>query len=333
MKEKLQIDLCSGINPLGPSKKVKAAIRKASKHISNYPDSSVKKLKKIFYSKYGIQEDNLDFAGSLKELICLLPSVFKPERLFIFGPAPEVYEQASGLFGAETTIITPYGSPGFTSETDMIKQKTAGDLLFITNPNRITGRHIRSIDEAVARASERGAAVVIDESLLEFTGVDGFPLDRLNYDNIITLRTTANFYGLPGLELAYAVSSVPTISRLQAVKYSSVNVLAVEAARTALRDKTYRKVAREFMTGEKKLILKALGNNKNIRLHESDANVFLIEFQVPAEKVFSALDRAGFLTGRCKGASGLSGEFLRFSVMTHEHNKKFVRLLSSCLKS
>ena len=333
MKEKRQITLCSGINPLGPSKKVKAAIRKASKHVSNYPDSSANKLNKLFQSKYSIPESNLLFAGSLKELLFLLPSVFKPERVFISGPAPEVYEQASVLFGAKTTITTPVGSPGVISETDLIKQKTAGDFLFIANPNRITGRYIRSIDEAVTHASERGAAVVIDEALLEFTGAEGFPLDRLNHDNIITLRTTANFHGLPGLELAYALSSALTIARLRAVKHSSLNLLAVEAARTALRDKTYRKAAHEYMTREKNIIIKALGKNKNIRLYESDANVFLITFQVPAEKVLSALERAGFLIGRCTSTSGLSGEFLRFSVMKHEHNLKFVRILSSSMQS
>lgn len=333
MKENRQTELCSGINPLGPSNKVKAAIRKAAKQVSRSPDTSLKKLKKMFYSRYSIPEGNVDFAGSLNELICLLPSVFRPARVFVFGPAPGVYEQASGLFDAETTIVTPFGNPGLISATDLMKDRAAGDLLFIANPNRITGRYSRGIDEAAASATERGAVVVIDESLLEFAGDDAFPLERLKHDSIITLRTTANFYGLPGLELAYAVSSARTILKLQAVKYSSVNILAVEAARTALRDKTFRKITREFIAGEKKLIIRALEKCKDIRLYESDANVFLLEFQVPAAKVLSSLERAGFLTGGCRGAGGLNGEFLGFSVMKHEYNLKFIRILSKCLKS
>ena len=52
-------------------------------------------LKRLFKSKFGLSTENLLFANSIKELIYLVPSVLKPARVLIAGPALDIYEDAA----------------------------------------------------------------------------------------------------------------------------------------------------------------------------------------------------------------------------------------------
>jgi histidinol-phosphate/aromatic aminotransferase/cobyric acid decarboxylase-like protein len=166
--------------------------------------------------------------------------------------------------------------------------------------------------------------VAIDESLLEFTGQDRFIAGA---GNVITLRTTANFYGLPGLELAYAVSNESTIRELRMRRDCSLNILAVEAARTALKDETYRKLARRFIAAEKELLSKGLEKVSGITYFDSDSNVYLVKLERPEDRILDSFLRSGFFIRDCSDIAGLGRSFLRLSVMSHDRNLKLLRLM------
>lgn len=333
MKEHKRIDICSGINPLGPSNKVKAAIRKGIKHISGSPEGSAEKLKKLLLSYYGIPGECLVFSGALRDLLCQVPKTFGLRKGLAPGPVPHWYGAALEMSGASLSVIPADGKDGCPVPAEVVYDHLDGhDFLMIADPNRITGRMQDDIEETITRAAERGLAVVVDESLIEFTGQTGFSAERLRSDRTVTLRTTANYYGVPGLELAYAVSSVPTAAKLRASGCFPVNVLAVEAARAALKDRTFRGMTEKYLYNEKKAIMKTLRKINQIQVFESDANVLLLRLHVPPERVFGALARAGFSVEGCTAVAGLAGPYLGFSVQKHEYNLKFVKVLRRCLE-
>jgi threonine-phosphate decarboxylase len=276
------IDVSSGICPLGPSRKVKAAIRKAVRDIDRYPDPGLLVLKNFFRSKFGISENGIMFANSINELLNI----------------------ASSVFGGDRVVV-------------------------ISNPDRLSGRLTGSEDliGTVSANTEKGRMVVIDESLIEFTDNDKFRNPAYGAGNVIILGTTANFYALPGIELAWAVSSPGTISGLEGAAHGGPNILSAAAAMAALKDKTYIKAAKKFIHDERRALFYALRKIAGVKVCESDSNVFLLKIEAGHDKVLAGLSGAGFLIKDCAGIKGLDKSFLRMSVMSHDMNRKLIRVL------
>lgn len=335
MKEKKIIDTGSGISPLGPSNKVKASIRRAIKEIKYVPDGPIKNLERFFMSKFGLPYDRILFANSVSELACAIIRTFRPGRVLVLGPALRLYEEAASRAGAEVLYFDTDEGSGFAADTDkLISSLDGSELIFVANPNRITGKLLS--DATLARisnaASEKNVFLVIDESLAEFTGEYIFNPAALVQENVITIKTTAFFYCLPGLELAYAVSGPSTIRSLRTGRDWSLNTLSVAAAKTALKDETYRKHIHRFIADEKELLLREMEKVGGLICFKTDSNVYLVKLENFAERLMKVFLGAGFLIRDCGDISGLGKSFLRLSVMSHDKNLKLLRLMKELVR-
>ncbi len=332
MKDEKSIDVSSGICPLGPSGKVKAAVRRAVKEIKGRPDAALARLGRLFSSRFGIDGDRIFFSNSVRELVGAVMRALVPKKVLILGPAPRLYEEAAAKTGAKAIYLDSFGEPEFAADAGRIIRESGGvDLLFIANPNRISGRLVdrEALSRVIEISAQEKVFVVIDESLIEFTIGEGFDHVAAAGGNLITIRTTAHIYGLPGLELAYAVSDRAVVRQLMKVNDCCLNVLSVEAARAALKDKTYVKLARRFIAEEKELIAKELGKVEGVNFYESDSNVYLVKVERPGERVQDFFLRAGLLIKDCSDMAGLGKSFLRLSVMSHDRNLKLLRLMKT----
>jgi threonine-phosphate decarboxylase len=336
MKDRKIIDAGSGICPLGPSNKVKAAIRKAAKEIKETPDGSIKRLERFFLSKFGLPDDRILLANSVRELLCSVMRALGPRKVLIVGPAPRLYEEAASRTGAEVLYSDSQEGRGFAVDAGgFIRDLEGVDLVFVADPNLITGI---SVDETalsliMEMALQKKMFVVIDESLMEFTSRGGYSRALGAGGNVITLRTTALFYGLPGLELAYAVSDRKTIRRLMKGKDCSMNILSVEAARAALKDDTYRSLVCRFIADEKELLSREMKKVGGMTFLDSDSNVYLVKLERHGEGLLDSFYRAGFLIRDCGDIAGLGKSFLRLSVMSHDRNLKLLRLMKTLVPS
>jgi len=331
LKEVKFIDGSSGVSPLGPSNKVKASVRKAVKKINSGVSMEMAGLERLFKSKFGISPENLLFANSMKELVYLVPAVLKPAQALIAGPALDLYEDAARSAGAEVSYISAVGAEGFAFDLSLIKKNVNNiDLVFLANPNRVTGRMIsrKLMQEILSPGPCEHTHYVIDESLIDFAGLEDCH-DGIIHSNITILRTTANYYGVPGLALAYAVSS-PEVIRLYGEKiHWEINLLSIEAARTAYKDSTYSKAIKQYMSAEKKMIFRMLRKIDWIRVYETDTNIFLIKINKDNDEVALKLKRAGLCIRDCGDIKGLDKSFFRISVMKHENNLKLISTLNS----
>ncbi len=336
LKENKFIDCSSGVNPLGPSNKVKAALRKAVKKINNSPYIEMKQLQRLFESKFGITPDNMLFANSLKELIYLIPEVLNPKRVLIVGPALDIYEDAAQLSGAEVSYINAAEADGFVFDMSCILKNLKNiDLVFLAAPNRVTGKMIprEKLLEIMTVLPKGGPHFVIDEALIEFASVGDSILETqpaslmIHKSNFTILRTTAYFYGMPGLELAYAVSSPEVIQLYEKKKHWDINLLSVEAARAAFKDTTYRKASRQYTLLEKKAMIRLLNKIEGIRVYDTDTNIILVKLDNNPEEVTQKLRRAGFGVRDCGEIKGLDRSFFRISVLKHENNLKLISAL------
>lgn len=332
MKEQIQIDGSSGICPLGPSGRVKAAVRKAVKKINHAPVFETHALNRFFESKFSLSSEQILFAQSLTELVYLIPDVLRPERVLIVGPALDIYEDAARSAGAEVSYLVGTETDGFVPDmAGMLDDIGNSDLVCLANPNRIHGRMVplHLIREVMQRASSGGPHVMIDESLAAFAGSEEYPHDVLGTGNVTILRTTAFFYGMPGLELAHAVSSPEIIHRYREKTRSAISLLSVEAARTAYKDSSYRKASRTFVMQEKKMIMALLSKIRWIRVYDTDTNMFLMKIDKNPDELERGLKRIGLEIRNCAEIKGLDSSYFRVSVMKHENNLKFMSVLDA----
>ncbi|MBI5639167.1 MAG: aminotransferase class I/II-fold pyridoxal phosphate-dependent enzyme [Nitrospirae bacterium] len=334
MSESRVTDLSSGISPVGPSKKVKAAIRKAVKKIGEYPDPQASRLRKSMSSKFGVTPESFLFANSIRELIYLTASVLRPRNVLVSGPGLPVYEMASEAAGARVSYLHPDEGSGFLPDPqEIIRQIRGKDLLIIASPNRVTGRLAGrdDLEDIVRHAISENVSVLLDESLIEFTEDDSFPIAAGREDRLIVIRTSALFYGLAGLELAYAVSSPATAGELRKRSQWEVNTLSVAAAQAALRDKTYCNMARRYVSDERQSLVRSLAKLGCVKTYPSDSNMLLIRWECRGREIMPALARAGFMLSDCSDICGLDQSFLRLSVSEHDRNRKLLRIIRGCL--
>jgi threonine-phosphate decarboxylase len=331
LKEDKIVDASTGVNPLGPSNKVKAAVRRAIKKINNGSFMKTEGLTRLFESKFRLSPENVLFANSLKELIYLIPDVLNPRRVLIVGPALGVYQDAARAAGAEVLFLNAGEEEDFSVDMSRIRKNSENiDLVFLANPNRISGRMVsrETLREAISVSPSGSPHFVIDESMVEFAESGVCPDDMITHGNVTILRTTAAFYGMPGLELAYAVSSSETINAYRKRKHWEINLLSAEAARTAFKDLTYKKNSLQYLQREKYMIIRMLNKIKWIRVYESDTNILLIKVAHDADEFNQKLRRAGFDIKDCGDIGGLGRSFFRLGVMKHENNLKLIAVLN-----
>lgn len=317
-------------SPLGPSRKVKAAIRKAAKDINTPCDESRERLERLFASKYGCGPESLLFANSLKELLFVICRRLRPKKILIVGPALNIFQEAA--LASSAVIKNVSGSEErffFPDLKELVEKAEDCDLIFIANPNRISGKaiSITVLNQVLAALSLKNCVTVIDESLMDFAEGDGCIKRAAGSSHLIVVRTTAYYFGLPGLELACAVAVPKVIESVRPGLQSHPGIPAMEATRSALRDKSYRRSTEQFMKEEKKLLMKAIGALPGMVVYGSDTNIFLLKAADLAEEIVYKAERAGLAVERCSDIDGLGDSFLRVSVMKHDHNLKLIKLL------
>lgn len=319
-----------GVSPLGPSRSVKAAIRKAVREINHSSRDAQNRFDRLLFSQYGIGPGNILLGNSLKELAYAVAQALRPGKALIIGPAIELYRDAAVSAGVEVEVLLGGEEDGYMPGLSAVERKLGNaEVVFIANPNRITGK---AVDEGYLSRmcdsfSDSQHFVIVDETLIEFTRKRSF-LERVGAaGNIIVLRTTASYYGLAGLELAFVASSEAVISAVRKRIPGEPDILSLAAARTAMKDKTFRRLTDTFMEHEKRLLQRSAGRLKDVSMYDSDSNVILFRGSACMRDVARISGKAGLAAEMYEGPGGSERPLLRVSVMRHEHNLKLLRIM------
>lgn len=153
-------------------------------------------------------------------------------------------------------------------------------ILFMSNPNPISGVSLRGID-MVDLIEDFDGLVVVDESDIEYMPENSL-LEYLDtYPNLIILRSFSNAWGLAGLRLGVAFASAEITRVLHLVKPPfSVNSVAQTAGIKAIRvaDQKDRYVAETVV--ERNRLKEKLQKLKFVEeVYASDANFLLLRVE------------------------------------------------------
>jgi len=117
---------------------------------------------------------------------------------------------------AEIELVEALGTSPFASDVASVLAavKSPHDLIYISNPNRITGANYSLTDlEKLARAIPQGI-IFVDEYYFDYYGITGFPLlDILT--NVVIIRSFTAAYGITSSDTGYVLANPSMIDLIK----------------------------------------------------------------------------------------------------------------------
>jgi histidinol-phosphate aminotransferase len=208
-------------------------------------------------------------------------------------------------------------------------------VVFIANPNNPTGTYVSS--QALRQFLERlpdHVIAVVDEAYVEYVSAPDYSsaLPWLpDLPNLIITRTFSKAYGLAGLRVGFAVSSLEIADLLNRVRQPfNVNSLALAAASAALDDRDHLERSVALNAAGLKMLADEF-SARGLTYIPSVGNFITIDLQRDAAPIFQALLREGVIV-RPVANYGLPNH-LRVTVGTAEENQCLLEALDRVLNS
>jgi histidinol-phosphate/aromatic aminotransferase/cobyric acid decarboxylase-like protein len=146
------------------------------------------------------------------------------------------------------------------------------------------------------------------------------------------LRSLTKFYALPGLRAGCLVADRASIASLAAAREPwTVNVLAEQAAATALSDCAYQQRTVRLVGRERAWCWNELRRLPGLDPVPSSANFFLVHCTRPVAFLETFLLRHRILIRDCTGLEGIRGPAFRFAVRRRPENARFLARLKEFL--
>ena len=130
-------------------------------------------------------------------------------------------------------------------DLDEIEKRVSSNtkLIFLCNPNNPTGTLVpaKKLVEFCDSVSKK-TIVFSDEAYYDFIETPNYPsmIEAVKKgDNVIVSKTFSKVYGMAGLRVGYLIAKPEIASQIRKNIVAMSNVLAIEAAKEALDDKSF----------------------------------------------------------------------------------------------
>jgi histidinol-phosphate aminotransferase len=326
------IKLASNENPLGPSPKAIAAIKRAVEGLNRYPDGSGFYLSQTLAKKYAVDPAQVILGNGSNELIELLVRTFvQPgDEVISADPSFVVYSMITQAAGG-TNIIVPCRDMrhDLDAMAERITPKTK--IAFIANPNNPTGtmNTKAEMDRFLGRVP--GPVIVaVDEAYFEYVTHADYP-ESLDYlrdgKNVIALRTFSKIYGLAGLRIGYGITTPEIAGLMNKVRQPfNTNALGQIGAVAALADRKHVEKSIAVNNEGRQFLYQSFGR-LGISFFPTETNFILFETNRDGRELYAALLKQGVII------RPLGGNRLRVTIGLPEENKRFVDELEKILSS
>jgi threonine-phosphate decarboxylase len=303
------LDLSASVNPLGPAPGVRPALEEALDRIVYYPGPAAEELESLLAASWGIPPELVLAGAGATGLMHFVA------RAGWQGPAAIITPAWSELYRAFPHALR-------LSPNDPSRWPLRG-LLILSQPANPTGEPTPPATIRQAIASREGP-VLIDETFIEFTGLESAVSWCRQYPNLIVIRSLSKFQALPGLRVGALAGSLEWIQRLRRRREPwMVSVLAEAGARAALADTDHAARTKELVDRERDWLLEALSGIDALRVSPGVANFLFAGTSRPAGDVCEWFLERKILLRNCTGLPGVSGEAIRFAIRTREENERF----------
>ena len=325
--------LNSNENPFGPSKRVRAAITTAFDQACRYPSVVFRPLLEQIAMTEGVSTDHIVITGGSTEGLKATGLTYGIGEGEIIAADPTFqamlrYAEGFGAYVHRVPVDATMGHD-LNAMAQRINNKTR--LIFVCNPNNPTGTLIEknTLRDFCSSISKK-AVVFSDEAYYDFIMEPDYPsMVTLVKEgmNVIVSKTFSKVYGLAGVRIGYLVARPDIVARLRKNIMAMTNVLAIEAAKEALRDDEFYKFSLLKNSEAKKSIYKTL-DDLGLEYVKSHTNFVFFKSGKPIGEMLTAMKKENVIIGR---PFPPFYEWVRISTGTMESMKQFDRALKNVL--
>ena len=316
-------------NPLGPSKKVIAALLD-----SGFVDANrynyIEPLIEAIADHHGIPFDTVLVGCGSTEFLQFTPWAFLRDGGNLVMPTPSY--GWSGMVAesmGRQVIRVPLGENGVV-DTARMKKSIRRDtrIVYVANPNNPTGAPIPHEEiVTLAEAVPSGAVLMVDEAYHDFLPDGDLAFDLVRSDvPILVLRTFSKAYGMAGLRLGYAIGSDQVLARLRTVWWGDfgINTATKIAGPVALADQKH--VQRYIKLIDEGLVQLRSGLiGFGMKPYPYRAPFFMVDFGRPTVELVRALYNQQIYVR--PGRVWNMPNFMRISVGTANENSTFLKAI------
>lgn len=239
------VRLSSNENPYGPSQVVRDAMVDDFANVCRYPRMYYKELVDMLAEKHDVTSDQIILTAGSTEGLKMAGLVYGGEGSNIVAADPvflalQNYAEHFGTYIHKVPVTTE-----MTHDLDAMERRITQStrLVYVCNPNNPTSA-LEPADklEAFCSLVSNRTVVFSDEAYFDYIEDKSYPsMIKLVKQglNVIVARTFSKVYGLAGIRIGYLIARPDIIERLGKSSMAGPNVLAVSAAKAALKDQEF----------------------------------------------------------------------------------------------
>ncbi len=328
------IKLASNENPLGPSPRAVAAMRRAAGSMHYYPEDSAWDLREKLARTFKVDFESVLVGNGSVELILMAALTYlnPGDELIATQGSFVMARVATGIAGGRLVEV-PHRD--YTHDLERILESITDRtrIIYIDNPINPLGTMVtkKELDEFMDKVPGN-VLVILDEAYAEYITSRDYPrsMDYYNANrSILITRTFSKVHGLAGLRIGYGFAQPEIATALQKTRLPfNLNRMAQIAAIAAMDDRQHINRSRKVNEAGKKLLYNEFKRLKLFYL-PSFGNFVFVNFAVHAQEIFLALQQRGIIT-RTVAEYGFPNA-LRVSIGTEPQNRRFIRALNEVL--
>jgi threonine-phosphate decarboxylase len=336
------VDFSASINPKPPSEALIYALCEAIRGrsiLTSYPDMHYTDLKRAIAAYAAVDMSAIAVGSGVMPLLGAAVHALGLHKCLVPVPSFAEYRKVLAVCGAECHSFTVTPEAEFLPDVEQMVRalKASGaQAVLLANPQSPSGRLMRagSLLQLYEAACAMGAATLVDEAFIDYAPDESLCGWAAKLPGLIVLRSLTKFFSMPGLRVAYAVSTPEMKSRIEeALPAWPAGSVAAEAARMALEDSASIDAARAANVEERNWFadqLRSLG----LRVFPSAANYLLL-------KIDDGLDGLEFwrrmivdyrvVLRCCANFEGLNERYFRIGVRARHDNRILLEAFKAAL--
>tara|TARA_A100001388_G_scaffold275216_1_gene260299 strand:+ start:648 stop:1772 length:1125 start_codon:yes stop_codon:yes gene_type:complete len=334
------IDSSASLVPFKPPKLLLDSLTSEIKTLGfrYYPEQNLTNLREIIGEFHQINPDNILPGNGASELITWAGyEASKYGVSCIPSPGFADYERSLSCWDAsfDFSELPQVWSDRFPQSFPL---KPNCDVLWITNPHNPTGQlwNKNSLEQILKKYK----LVICDEAFLSITPNGDkeslIPLTKI-YDNLLVIRSLTKLFNIAGLRLGYIIGSSEKLKKWNIKRDPwPLNSFAIKAGIELLSNKVFykewTKKIHDWVRTEGEWVSNKLSKIKNLKVHKSSTNFFLIESKFSLSPNINYLENKGILIRECNSFRFLNRNWARISLQTRKKNKILCREIQNSFK-
>lgn len=308
-----------------------------------YPEPQPKALLQAYSQAYQVSQGHIVMTRGADEAIAIITRLFcepNTDAICIQSPTFGMYGvNAKSMPGKVIDVPLNCLEQRYSLDAEKIIAAAQDPqqnvkLIYICSPNNPTANLFDTDSIArICRETEGYAAVILDETYIEFSQSEGFAQQLAEFENLIILRTLSKSYAMAGMRMGSLLCANQDLINLIRYKCLDAYPLPVSSVNAALKvlskdNLEAAKLNRQKLIIERNRIVPQIEQSQLVEcVYPSDANFILVKMASASQFIQYCIDNGVILRDFSDKPS--TKGCIRISISLPEHNDKLLELLSS----